>query len=178
MTLDGIDRRARVERIEWGRLPGRRPRNVGKNARLPDDHGKDVAPPFARIMIGGATGFGWFRVTREVAEKTIGLSLADLLDEKNRLRPAYRSIEYPVLDWLGRAANKPVFELVAPGTLAKGSLRVPCYDTSLYFDELGRATTDTEAVQILQSEAAEGLGRGHRAFKMKVGRGARHMPLT
>jgi L-alanine-DL-glutamate epimerase-like enolase superfamily enzyme len=34
-----------------------------------------------------------------------------------------------------------------------------------------------EAAELLAEEAAEGYARGHRAFKIKVGRGARHLPL-
>src|SRR5439155_17812171 len=54
--------------------------------------------------------------------------------------------------------------------------RAPCYDTSLYFDDL-HLTSTAEAAQLIASEAREGYERGHRAFKIKVGRGARHLPL-
>jgi L-alanine-DL-glutamate epimerase-like enolase superfamily enzyme len=55
-------------------------------------------------------------------------------------------------------------------------MSVPCYDTSLYFDDLHLATT-AEAAQWMADEACSGYERGHRAFKLKVGRGARHLPL-
>lgn len=55
-------------------------------------------------------------------------------------------------------------------------LTVPCYDTSLYFDDLHLGSTE-EAAECIAGEAREGFERGHRAFKMKVGRGARHLPL-
>src|SRR5690606_30080249 len=54
-------------------------------------------------------------------------------------------------------------------------LGVACYDTSLYFDDLHLAD-DAAAAALIASEAREGHERGHRAFKIKVGRGARHMP--
>jgi L-alanine-DL-glutamate epimerase-like enolase superfamily enzyme len=54
--------------------------------------------------------------------------------------------------------------------------RAPCYDTSLYFDDLELASDD-EAAALLAGEAREGYALGHRAFKLKIGRGARHMPL-
>jgi L-alanine-DL-glutamate epimerase-like enolase superfamily enzyme len=54
--------------------------------------------------------------------------------------------------------------------------RAPCYDTSLYFDDLHLAD-DAAAAALIAAEAREGYERGHRAFKIKVGRGARHMPL-
>ena len=51
----------------------------------------------------------------------------------------------------------------------------PCYDTSLYMDDL--CLDDEEAAALIAAEALEGAARGHRAFKIKVGRGAMHMPL-
>lgn len=55
-------------------------------------------------------------------------------------------------------------------------LGAPCYDTSLYFDDL-HLHNDRDAARLLAEEARAGYERGHRAFKIKVGRGARHMPL-
>ena len=53
---------------------------------------------------------------------------------------------------------------------------MPCYDTSLYIDDL-HIKDDSEAASLIASEALEGADRGHKAFKIKVGRGAMHMPL-
>jgi L-alanine-DL-glutamate epimerase-like enolase superfamily enzyme len=52
---------------------------------------------------------------------------------------------------------------------------VRCYDTSLYFDDLHLEGHEAGAA-LIADEARQGWDRGHRAFKMKVGRGARHMP--
>ena len=46
----------------------------------------------------------------------------------------------------------------------------------LYFDDLHLESTGA-AAECIAGEAREGYARGHRAFKIKVGRGARHMPL-
>jgi L-alanine-DL-glutamate epimerase-like enolase superfamily enzyme len=53
---------------------------------------------------------------------------------------------------------------------------VPCYDTTLLIDDL-HLPTDEEGAALIASEARFGFEQGHRAFKIKVGRGARHMPL-
>jgi L-alanine-DL-glutamate epimerase-like enolase superfamily enzyme len=53
---------------------------------------------------------------------------------------------------------------------------VPCYDTSLYFDDL-HLDNDHDASTFVAEEARQGYERGHRAFKIKVGRGAMHLPL-
>ena len=71
----------------------------------------------------------------------------------------------------------PVYRLIAPETSATpGPRRVPCYDTSLYIDDLHIDSHD-DAAALIAAEAKDGWDRGHRAFKIKVGRGARHMPL-
>jgi L-alanine-DL-glutamate epimerase-like enolase superfamily enzyme len=53
---------------------------------------------------------------------------------------------------------------------------VRSYDTSLYFDDL-EIERDDEAAALIAAEARDGWDLGHRAFKIKVGRGARHMQL-
>jgi L-alanine-DL-glutamate epimerase-like enolase superfamily enzyme len=58
----------------------------------------------------------------------------------------------------------------------EGILAAPCYDTSLYIDDLHLASDD-DAAQLIAEEARDGYGRSHRSFKIKVGRGARHMEL-
>jgi L-alanine-DL-glutamate epimerase-like enolase superfamily enzyme len=71
-----------------------------------------------------------------------------------------------------------VYALAAAHTGAPATppCSAPCYDTSLYFDDL-HLDDDGDAAQLLADEARAGYARGHRAFKIKVGRGARHMPL-
>jgi L-alanine-DL-glutamate epimerase-like enolase superfamily enzyme len=79
---------------------------------------------------------------------------------------------------VGRRAGLPVYALTAgvAGVAPPVTLTAPCYDTSLYFDDLHLAD-ERAAAELLASEAREGYARGHRAFKLKVGRGARHLPL-
>src|SRR5262249_44950587 len=86
--------------------------------------------------------------------------------------------EYPLWDLIGKREGKPVFALAAAitGMTPPKPYRAPCYDTSLYFDDL-HLTADDEAAALIAAEAREGYDRGHRAFKIKVGRGARWLPL-
>lgn len=56
-------------------------------------------------------------------------------------------------------------------------MEVPCYDTSLYFDDL-HLSSESDTVRLLQEEAMQGYNEGFRAFKIKVGRGAMHMDLV
>lgn len=182
---------ARITRIEWARLEGRRPRSAGSNARL-GDHGIHVRPGVARVtMEDGASGFGSAWLSREQAESLAGARLSALFDAATGVLPAGRSLEYPLWDLVGRRTGKPVHALAAGVRRAQDAntagaaptdsepacaFRAPCYDTSLYFDDL-HLDSDAEAADLIAAEALEGRERGHRAFKIKVGRGARHLPL-
>ena len=160
----------RITRIEWGRLQGTRPRHAGSNARL-GAHGLQVSVPIARLTTAeGAMGWGRAVLDRETAEAWCGKPLVDLF-----VPALLRALELPLLDLHGQLAGRPAYALFnaePPVT----PLRVRCYDTSLYFDDL-HLSDDAAAVDLLVREAREGWERGHRAFKIKVGRGARHMPL-
>jgi L-alanine-DL-glutamate epimerase-like enolase superfamily enzyme len=166
----------RIARIEWGTLRGRRPRAAGCNARL-GAHGQDVRSPVARITTDdGATGFGWARITREEAQALVGRSLAGTVDWRNGVAEALRAIEYPLLDLAARRAGQPVYALIGGEARPDAPFCVRCYDTSLYMDDLHLADDD-EAAALIAAEATEGLARGHRDFKIKVGRGAMHLSL-
>ena len=164
-----------MQQIEWARLTGARPRSAGANARL-GEHGPTVHPPIARITLSnGAIGFGWSLVTREEAAGLLGVRLDDVFGPEMGVRGPFRALEYPLLDLAGQLAGEPVYALIG-GRWARGvPARVPCYDTSLYFDDLH--LDDGDAAALIAAEAREGVERGHRAFKIKVGRGAMHMPL-
>ncbi len=157
-----------ITRIEWAPLGGERPRLAGCNARL-GVHGKRVTCPIARITSSdGASGFGWCRISQAEARAWIGQPVPDTLDE------IPFALEYPLWDRAGKLAAKPVYAL-ADESLS--SLAVPCYDTTLYFDDL-HLTDDGAAADLIAAEALEGLARGHRHFKIKVGRGGMHMPVA
>jgi L-alanine-DL-glutamate epimerase-like enolase superfamily enzyme len=167
----------RLTRIEGGFLIGRRPRSAGRNARLPD-HGRDAREPFARLYFeDDSSGFGFSRVTQNQANALIGQNLDSLISLEKGLAQGAHSIEFPLWDTLGQRAGKPIYQLLAGENHSlDDSFSVPCYDTSLYFDDLHLDDHDV-AAQLIADEARSGYDRGHRAFKIKVGRGALHMPL-
>jgi len=163
-----------ITRIEYGRLEGRRPRTAGCNARL-GRHGKRVTPTIARITTdSGAKGFGWARLTETQAYDYVGAQLVEMIDASG-IDSRYQILEYPLLDLVAKGHDLPVHAAIS-GEFSQAPLRVPCYDTSLYVDDLHLADHD-EAAALIAQEAAEGLARGHTAFKIKVGRGAMHMEL-
>jgi L-rhamnonate dehydratase len=168
----------RITKIEWARLEGTRPRPAGANARL-GVHGATVRRAVARITAeDGSSGFGPTRATREEAKAVLGHRLARAFVSPGGATQAWIPLEYPLFDLVAGRAGKPVYALAA--SLAgrpmgePRSLRVPCYDSSLYFDDLHLGEHDAGAA-LMAAEAWQGYQRGHRAFKIKVGRGAMHM---
>lgn len=168
----------RIAAIEWGTLTGQRPRQAGCNARLAV-HGRNVQVPLARITTDdGASGFGPSRLTEWEATQLIGTPLDKLIRLEDGVAAQAVALEFPLWDLLGRRRGQPVYRLLAQraGKPVADPLRVPCYDTSLYIDDL-HLESDEAAADLIAEEARFGYDNGHRAFKIKVGRGARHMPL-
>ena len=143
------------------------------------------APLVARVVAepDGSSGFGLTRIDEETARGLVGATLAFAFDpllaaaggsggDGRRL-----ALEYPLWDLVARRRGQPVY-LTACEVLALPVPRMPpsnpCYDTTLYFDDLD-LDSDAAAAELIAAEARAGYERGHRAFKIKVGRGARHM---
>ncbi len=169
---------ARIVRIEWGALPGRRPRIARMNSRL-DVHGQDVPVLLMRVETDdGHTGTGWSNCTRENASALLGKSLQDVFVAGTGPVAGWQDFELPLWDLAARMSGQSVRALLAGWQDAGETVarKVRCYDTSLYIDDLHLAD-DAAAVALIQEEARFGYEHGHRAFKIKVGRGGRHMPL-
>ena len=176
--IENAREHARIVKIEGALLIGKRPRHAGCNARL-GEHGVTVRTPIVRLTTeDGATGFGRSVATIGQARSILGAQLGELFSPQQGATERGLPFDYPLWDLAGQRAGQPVYELVAAasGQPVEAPLRTPCYDTSLYIDDL-HLTDDDEAAALIAAEAREGYARGHRAFKIKVGRGARHMPL-
>lgn len=168
---------AHIVKVEWVELEGRRPRVAGCNARL-GVHGQTVRVPLARLTTDdGSSGFGYCRANEAQLRDVLGQPLDALFDMQAGATPASRAFDFPLWDLVAKRAGTPVYRMAAgmAGKAVDEPLRVPCYDTSLYFDDLPLAS-DEEAATLLAEETHQGLARDHRSFKIKVGRGARHMP--
>lgn len=171
-----LDANWRIERIDYAMMIGQRRRSAGCNARL-GEHGQTIRCPMVRVTIGGVTGYGWSRVSREAAAALVGAGVRAIFADGEWIRERFLPIQFALLDWLGQVKGKPVYELIARnGALTGGPLTVPCYDTSLYFDDLHLAS-HADAVKLIQEEAMQGYEEGFRGFKIKVGRGALHMDV-
>lgn len=169
----------RLTRIEWGILHGKRPRSAGCNARLPV-HGSEIHEPYARIHFDdGSSGFGYGRVTREQAQALLGRELDSLISLENGASEQVRQLDFPLWDALGQRTGKPVYRLLVESRqiALDAPFTAACYDTTLYFDDL-HLDDHAAGAALMADEARQGYERGHRAFKIKVGRGALHMPLA
>ena len=139
------------------RLTGTRPRNAGCNSRL-GEHGTQVRPGIARVTANnGASGFGWSLLTKEQTESLVGFQLSRMFDLAHGVDKRFRVLEYPLWDLAGQIAGKPVYALLGGQSDDEGVFRVPCYDTSLYIDDL-HLEDDNEAAVLIASEALEGSG--------------------
>ncbi|MBB17457.1 mandelate racemase [Candidatus Poribacteria bacterium] len=168
--------KTKIKCIKWAQLHGKRPRKAGCNSRL-GEHGIHVKPPIAAIFAeNGAIGFGRANISKEQAQSLIGFHIEDIFDLENGVKRQFHWIEYPIWDLVGQLANKPIYSLLNPSTCDEDVFTVPCYDTSLYIDDL-HLTDHKEAADLIASEAIAGRKYGHRNFKIKVGRGAMHMVL-
>jgi L-rhamnonate dehydratase len=178
--MEIVDGSSRIARIEWGVLEGIRPHPLGKNARLPE-HGAAVRVPLCRITTtDGAQGIGPSRLSKDLAYQAVGLPVEALFSSEAGTREAWMGLDYPLWDLAGVQAGMAVYELAGDGAATSGLAppTVACYDTSLYFDELlpdADGAGDARGAEVVAAEAAAGYAAGHRAFKVKVGRGARWM---
>jgi len=169
---------SRIVAVEWARLEGRRPRHAGSNARL-GAHGITVRVPILRLTTAdGSSGFGVYHGSTERLDELLGQPFEDLFSSIGAVPERWQPFEYAIWDLAGVRAGKPVYTLAAEfvGRVVEEPFRAPCYDTSLYFDDL-HLESEQAAAELLAAEAHAGYERGHRAFKIKVGRGARHLPL-
>jgi L-alanine-DL-glutamate epimerase-like enolase superfamily enzyme len=168
----------KITTIKWALLKGRRPRNAGCNARL-GVHGQTVDVPLMCITTeDGMCGYGISWASRETSQALQGKRMRDIFHPGEGVTTAYIPWEYPLLDIQGKRLDMPVYALAAEyvGHDTPSNLKVHCYDTSLDIDDLG-IQQDDQAADYIAEEAREGYSKGHRAFKIKVGRGAMHMLL-
>jgi L-alanine-DL-glutamate epimerase-like enolase superfamily enzyme len=77
----------------------------------------------------------------------------------------------PLWDLAGKLLNKPVYELLG----GRGPRHAPVYDGSIYFADL-LPQYASRWQDRFREEIDMGVQRGHRAFKIKIGRGAKWMP--
>jgi L-alanine-DL-glutamate epimerase-like enolase superfamily enzyme len=162
----------RITRIVGFDLLSERPKLVGKNSRL-DVHGKRATDRMVRLYTNaGLEGIGNCRAGKTALAQLLGKSPFDFYESANRkVSGPLGAGTMPVWDLIGKALNKPVYQLFG----GAGPVRVPVYDGSIYFSDLLNEYKN-KPLDRFKEEIDMGLAMGHRAFKVKIGRGAKWMP--
>jgi D-galactarolactone cycloisomerase len=150
----------------------RRSKVAGKNSRL-DVHGDQATDRMLRIQTNiGLTGIGNCRADETAASSLLGRNPFDFYREPEiRMDSPLGAGTMPLWDLLGKVTRKPIHELLG----RRGTAPVPVYDGSIYFADLLPQYTDRWEDRF-REEIDMGLAIGHRAFKVKIGRGAKWMP--
>jgi L-alanine-DL-glutamate epimerase-like enolase superfamily enzyme len=171
-----LPRDVKIVRITAFDLPSKRPKFVGKNARL-DDHGDGSHDRVVTLYASdGTAGFGCCHANEKSLASLLGKSPAELFDAGGHRPTAASTLgaqTMPLWDLLGKLADQPVYKLLSDSPSPDVSVRV--YDGSIYFSDLIPAHAE-KWPERFKWEVDEILSRGHRAFKVKIGRGNKWMP--
>ena len=167
-----IPRSLRITRIVSFDLVSERPKLVGKNSRL-GVHGKRATDRMVRLFTNaGIEGIGNCRAGEKDLAQLLGKNPFDLYEPANRrMTGPVGTGTMPLWDLAGKALNRPAYELLG----GAGPKRVPVYDGSIYFSDL-LPQYSAKPLDRFKKEIDMAMAIGHRAFKVKIGRGAKWMP--
>ncbi|MFP6899931.1 MAG: enolase C-terminal domain-like protein [Opitutales bacterium] len=166
-----LTRDIRINRVIHCRIPTRRSKVAGKNSRK-EVHGDSSGDALLRLFTNsGHEGFGHGRMQRKQAESLLGKNPFDFLDQKARkVSGPFGVGTMPAWDLAGKILGKPTHAMLG----GKGPAKVPVYDGSIYFADL-LPDYATNWKDRFRKEIDMGIKAGHRAFKVKIGRGAKWM---
>lgn len=162
----------RIASIERADLPSRYPRTVGKNARL-GSHGNGPTSQYATIRTDqGAIGWALSRSSDASHDDSlVGMTVADLFTPETGVTDERAdSLDLALHDLAGIILDQPVYQLIG----AAGETTVPFYDGAIYMDDLDPEAAPRGIDVVLENCAAD-YQLGHRAFKLKIGRGYKWM---
>lgn len=153
-------------------LPNHRSKVAGKNSHR-DVHGDRATDRMLRLYTNqGVDGIGNLRVSRDDVAHILGKNLAQLFAaDEHRMTGPLGPGTTALWDLAGKSLNKPVHQLLG----GAGPDRVAVYDGSIYFLDLLPQFADSWQDR-LRREIDMALALGHRAVKVKIGRGFKWMP--
>jgi L-alanine-DL-glutamate epimerase-like enolase superfamily enzyme len=152
-------------------LPTRRAKFVGKNA-VRGDHGQESQDRLVRLYTNmGIEAVGRCWREQEDVERLLGKNPFSYFDQATRRFTSPLDRRTMVLwDLAGRVLGKPVYQLLG----GNDNRPVPVYDGSFYFSDLLPQYTDNWQDRF-REELDASRKAGHRAIKVKVGRGHQWM---
>jgi L-alanine-DL-glutamate epimerase-like enolase superfamily enzyme len=169
---DDLPADLRITRVIGFDLPLQRSKVAGKNARL-DVHGDRARDRMLWVETSaGIDGIGASNADEAAARELLGQPLRELFraDERRMTGPLGAGT-MPLWDLAGKALKKPAYVLLG----GEGVEKAPVYDGSIYFADL-LPEYESRYADRLREEIDLGLAAGHRAFKIKIGRGNKWMP--
>lgn len=172
VLADDLPGDVRITRIVGFDLVSQRSKIAGKNARL-DVHGDRATDRMVRLYTNaGVEGFGNCRAEKDAAAQLIGKDPFEFFRREDFKFVSPLGVgTMPLWDLLGKVLKKPAFKMMG----GAGTEKVPVYDGSIYFADLLPQYAERWRERF-QEEIDMGLAIGHRAFKIKIGRGSKWMP--
>jgi len=160
----------RITRIVGFDLRLRQAKPIGKNAQR--DHGQTAVDRMVRVYTNaGIDGLGNCRADKKQLAALLGKRLLDLYKpSERRVAAGLGAATMPLWDLVGKALGRPAYQLLG----GRGPRRVPVYDGSIYFADLIPEYAPRWRDRF-KREIDMGVARGHRAFKVKIGRGHKWM---
>jgi L-alanine-DL-glutamate epimerase-like enolase superfamily enzyme len=152
-------------------LPSRRSKVAGKNAQK-EIHGDRANDRMLRLYTNaGVEGIGNCRAEKDAVAKLLGKDPFEFYRrDAAQFTGPLGAGTMPLWDLAGKLLKKPGYELLG----GAGPARVPVYDGSIYFADLLPQYADKWRERF-REEIDMGLKIGHRAFKIKIGRGFKWM---
>jgi L-alanine-DL-glutamate epimerase-like enolase superfamily enzyme len=161
----------KITRIVGFDLTSERSKLAGKNSRL-GVHGRKANDRMVRLFTNvGMEGIGNCRTGKKELAQLLGKNPFEFYNSTNRrITGPMGTGTMPLWDLIGKVLKKPVYELLG----GAGLKRVPVYDGSIYFNDL-LPEYKHKPLDRFKEEIDMGMAIGHRAFKVKIGRGAKWM---
>lgn len=120
----------------------------------------------------GVEGIGACRIDEKTAREMLGKNPLEFFkQDARRMGGPLGNGTMPLWDLAGKLLKQPAYKLLG----GAGSERVPVYDGSIYFADLLPQYAERWQERF-REEIDQGRERGHIAFKIKIGRGAKWMP--
>ncbi|MHC4173400.1 MAG: enolase C-terminal domain-like protein [Planctomycetota bacterium] len=171
-----IPRDLKITRVVGFDLVSERSKLAGKNSRR-DVHGRRATDRMVRLFTNaGLEGIGNCRASQEALSQLLGKKPFDFYNSSDRrMTGPLGAGTMPLWDLVGKVLKKPVYELLRRQVGPPKAGRVPVYDGSIYFSDL-LPQYKHKPLDRFKEEIDMGMAMGHRAFKVKIGRGAKWMP--
>lgn len=161
----------RITKVAGFRHVCPRPKMVGKNSHL-DNHGNTTSEFVLRVWTDqGIDAIGCGRIDPETARRLVGQTLDSFWRPGLGVVGPIGRADHVLYDLVGKALGVPAWKLLG----GDGPEWASVYDGSIYFADLLPEHQSRGVARIVE-EVESSLQAGHRAFKIKIGRGYMWMP--